>query len=99
MRAHATRTPAPRKPPARCLFAQSAGSCRRRNGLVGQPRRDLYLRFLLQRPYSVSYRGDDEVAHAGDGFDVARGACRVTQRVAQFLDGFVEAVVKVDKDV
>ena len=78
---------------ALCLPA-TAGAAGRGAGLV-----DLCGNFGLQQPGSVFHRSDEAVADAGDGFYVARRGCRVTQRVAEFLDGFVESVVKVDKDV
>ena len=54
---------------------------------------------LLLQAGSVVDGGDEAVADAGDGFDVARGVGGVAEGVAKFLDGFVEAVVEVDEDV
>jgi hypothetical protein len=81
-------------PPSRPLFAGYRGSRRRRIGSL-----DLSGNFGLQWPGSISHRSDEAVADPGDGFYIPGRGCRVTQRVAEFLDRFVQSVVKVDKDV
>ena len=48
---------------------------------------------------AAGYRSDEAVSDAGDGFDVARGVGRVAERVAKFLNGFIEGVIEVDEDV
>ena len=91
MMASPAKTPAASDPPSRSLFT-SYRRCR--GGAL-----DLYGNFGLQRPGSISHRSDKAVANPRDGFDVARRGCRVTQGVAELLDGLVQSVVKVDKDV
>jgi hypothetical protein len=66
---------------------------------VGSLSRNFQFRLQLQRPGSVSYRGDEAIADTGDGLDVAGRGGRVPEGVAKFLDGLVEAVIEVDKDV
>jgi hypothetical protein len=47
----------------------------------------------------ANYRRDEAVATAGQGLNKARAFRRVSQRLPQFVDGRVEAVVEIDKRI
>ena len=42
---------------------------------------------------------DEAITNPRNRFNVTRRVCRVSQRVAQFLDGFIQAVVEIDEYV